>query len=536
MTNPIATQVLRRKEALYALRLPNEQIWRDCFDYSFPERNDGFSGERNDAMGLQAKRARLMDSTSTDSSQILAAAIMSGGTPSNSRWFGLTTGQDSDEEKRWFDTCAETIFQNIHGSNYDAVGFEACTDLIPAGWFVLFIDVDREEGGYHFDLWPMATCWIACSKPGGLPDTLVRTYELTAEQAVNEFGADNVSAKVNRAMADNKPDQKFQFCLSIYPRAPEATGARAKNLPFASCHIEVESMTVVRESGYNECPFVAPRWAKLPNSDYAIGPMFRALPDVKQLNRLVMMEDTNIDMAISGMWIAEDDGVLNPRTVKVGPRKIIVANSVDSMKPLTSGSNFEISFTKKKELQDSIRKTLMADQLSPQDGPVRTATEIHQRTQMIRQLLGPIYGRLQAEWYQPMINRCFGLALRAPGVLPPPPQSLANKSYSVVFVSPMAKAQKLEEVNAVETTLQAVGMLAQATQDPAVWDTIDTDESVAIILEGRGAPARVGRSKDDIAAIRDNRAKQQQQAQQQQQQAEMAQKTAPVMAKAMTEA
>lgn len=532
----IASQLMRRKSTLEQLRIPHEHHWRDCFDYSFPERGDGFYGEANDASALQAKRARLMDSTSTDAGQILAAAIMSGGTPSNSIWFGLSTGQDSDEEKRWFDICAKTIFENIHGSNFDAVGFEACKDMIPAGWFVLFTDVDREEGGYHFDLWPMATCYISASKAGGLPDTLIRLYDLTAEQAVKDFGEDKVSEKIRRAIADNKPDTKFKFCQSIYPRSAEPTGVRAKNLAFASCHVEVDTKHLVRESGFHECPFVAPRWSKLPNSDYAIGPMFYALPDVKQLNRLVQLEDTNLDMAISGMWIAEDDGVLNPRTVKVGPRKIIVANSVDSMKALKSGADFNVSFTKKESLQATIRKTLMADQLAPQDGPVRTATEIHVRTQMIRQLLGPIYGRMQAEWYAPMIYRCFGLALRAPGVLPPPPQSLAGRNYNVKFESPNAKAQKIEEVNAVETSLAAVGQIALATQDPAVWDTINIEESVTVILEGRGAPARVGRSKEDIAAIREQRAKAQQQAQQQQQQAAMQEKMAPQMAKNMAPA
>jgi hypothetical protein len=530
MTEALVTQIVRRKAALEAARQPHEHHWRDCFDYSFPERGDGFYGEKNDASALQAKRARLMDGTSTDSGQILAAAIMSGGTPSNSRWFGLSTGDDSDEEARWFDLCAEAVFEFIHGSNYDAVGFEACTDLVPAGWFVLFIDSDREKGGLHFDLWPLPSCYIAASKSGGMPDTLVRTYELSAEQAVKDFGEEAVSDKIRKAMADGKPDEKFKFCQYIYPRAEEATGVRAKNLPFASCHVELETQKLVRESGYHECPFVAPRWAKLPNSDYAVGPMFRALPDVKQLNRLVQLEDTNLDMAVSGMWIAEDDGVLNPRTVKVGPRKIIVANSVDSMKSLVSGAKFELSFTKKEQLQAAIKRTLMADQLAPQDGPVRTATEIHVRTQMIRQLLGPIYGRMQAEWYQPMINRCFGLALRA-GALPPPPQSLAGRSYNVVFVSPMAKAQKLEEVNAVESSLAAVGQLALATQDMGVWDNINMEESVSIILEGRGAPARVGRSQEEIAAIREERAKAQQQDQQRQQQAEMAQKVAPQMAK-----
>jgi len=533
----LASNIMRRKTAMQALRIPHEQVWRDCFDYSFPERGDGFYNEQNDASALQAKRARLLDSTSTDSGLILAAAGMSGGTPSNSRWFGLSAGQDSEEEKRWFDACAEIIFDNIHGSNYDAVGFEAWLDLIPAGWFVLFIDVNRVEGGYHFELWPMANCYIAASKPGGLPDILYREYELTVEQAVGEFREETLSDHVRGLYAKGDLDKKIKFIMGIYPRAngnPDAV--RAQNLPFASCHIEADSKKVVRESGFHECPFVAPRWAKLPNSEYAVGPMFRALPDVKQLNRLVYLEDTNVDLAVSGMWIAEDDGVLNPRTVKVGPRKIIVANSVDSMKPLKSGADFNITFTKKESLQAAIRKTMMADQLAPQDGPVRTATEIHVRVQQIRQLLGPIYGRMQAEWYTPMINRCFGLAARAPGVLPPPPQSLANRSYNVVFVSPMAKAQKMEEVNAVETSLLSVGQIAAATQDPAVWDNIDVEESISVILEGRGAPANIGRTKEEVAQIRAARAKAQQEAQQQAQQAAMAEKVAPQLVKNASEA
>jgi len=526
MSDQLAAQIMRRKQALQTKRSLHEDVWRQCFDYSFPERGDGFYNEVQDANALQAKRARLLDATSTDAGQILASAIMGGGTPSNSRWFGLTAGSDSDEEKRWFDDAAEAIFEYIHGSNYDAVGFECALDIIAAGWFVLYIDEDREKGGYHFEEWPLATCWIAASKPGGLADTLIRSYELTAEQAVNTFKIENVSEKVRQLVNDGKQDEKVKFCHSIYPRPVYAVDAvRAKNLPFASVHIEVDTKHLVRESGYHECPFVAPRWAKLPGSDYGIGPMFRALPDVKQLNRLVYLEDTNLDIAVSGMWIAEDDGVLNPRTVKVGPRKIIVANSVDSMKELRSGADFNVAFSKKDQLQAAIRKILMADQLAPQDGPVRTAYETHVRVQMIRQLLGPIYGRLQAEWYKPMIERCFGIALRA-GALGRPPQSLRARILSVTFTSPMAKAQKLEEVTAVESSLAAVAELAGVKQDPEVWDLVDVDESVRIIFDGRGAPARTLRSADDVKAMRDARAQAQQQAAQQQQAAEVA---APVM-------
>lgn len=530
----LATQIMRRKTSLQSDRLPHEQTWRDCFDYSFPERGSGFYNETSDATALQAKRAQLMDSTSTDAAEIQASAVMSGGTPSSSRWFGLSAGDDTPEEKRWLDNASDIIFKNIHGSNFDSVGMDCCLDMMAAGWFVLNIEEGRQTG-YHFEEWPQASCYITTSKPGGLPDTLIRCYQLTAEQSINDFGQDAVSDKVRQLVANNKPDTKVQFVQSIYPRGAAIQGLRAKNLPFASCHVEVDTKHLVKESGYHECPFVAPRYSKLPNSEYAIGPVFRALPDIKQLNRLVYLEDTNLDMAVSGMWIAEDDGVLNPRTVKVGPRKIIVANSVESMKALKSGADFNVAFSKKESLQAAIRRALRADQLAPSDSAVRTAYEISVRVQQVRQLLGPLYGRMQAEWYAPMIDRCFGIAFRA-GVLGAPPESLAGRITNATFQSPNAKAQMLEEVTAVEATFAVVGQLAEAQQDPGVWDTVNVDEGIRIIGEGRGAPQKILRSDDEVMAIRQQRQQAQQQAQQQQQAQETAMPVAQQMAKNMAAA
>lgn len=527
--NARAEELLRRLSAMRSSRQTLETVWQDCYDYSFPMRGNGLSGARDDITTAQTKRARLLDSTSTDAGRTLAAALKDGGTPSNSRWFGLSTGDDTDEEKRWFDDSADRIWQNIHASNYDAVGFECCLDLVAAGWFVMYIDEDREVGGYVFEQFPLASCYIAASKAGGPADTLMRCYELTVEQAVNKFGLDQVSAKTRELYQNGKFDDKVKLLHAIYPRRVHAVGAvRARNLPFASCHIEIEGKVLVRESGYHECPFVAPRWVVVPDTQYAMGPMFDALPDIKQLNRLVYLEDSNADLAISGMWIAEDDGVLNPRNIKVGPRKIIVANSVDSMKPLQPGANFELSFTKRDLLRAQIRRTLMADQLQPQDGPSMTATEVHVRVQLIRQQLGPIYGRLQAEWLQAMITRCFGLAFRA-GVLAPPPESLRDREFSVVFISPQAKAQKLEDVVAIERTIATAVNVAGV--DQSVLDNIDFDEAIRESADGYGAPAKIIRDAKAVAAIREQRARAQQQAAQQAEQQAIMQPAAQQMAK-----
>jgi hypothetical protein len=293
-------------------------------------------------------------------------------------------------------------------------------------------------------------------------------------------------------------------------------GARlAKNMPIASCKVEVEAKKLVSESGYHEMPVVVPRWMMIPNSVYAVGPVCDALPDARTLNELCRMDLAAGDLAIAGMWIAEDDGVLNPRTVMAGPRKIIVANSVNSMKPLQSGSNFQYAETKIARMQGSIRKILMADQLQAQDGPAMTATEVHVRVSLIRQLLGPVYGRLQTEYLQPMIERCFGIAYRA-AILGQPPESLAGRNFTVRYLSPMARSQRLEEVTAIDQFVAGAAALAQI--DLTIMDNIDMDEAQRFKGEALGVPSGVIRSKAQRDKLRQDRAEAQQAAQEQAQQ------------------
>lgn len=534
--NDLASQIVRRLNALKSLRSPHETVWRECFDHTYPLRGSGIDGDKLDAQSGQSKKADLLDATATDSARILASAIMSGLTPANSRWFQLDVGIESDTERRWLDDAAQTLWENIHAANFDSAGFECCVDVVCGGWFALYIDDDQDEGGLRFEQWPLAGLYCSSTKKGGQVDTVYRTYQLTAEQAVKEFGEEDEAGERNRGvsaktakLAKDKPDEKVEFVQAIYPRPLRLVNPRmAKNLPVASVTVEVGAKRIVRESGYHEMPVVVPRWMLIPDSVYGIGPVYDALPDIKTLNELKRMELAAADLAIAGMWIAEDDGVLNPRTVKVGPRKIIVANSVDSMKPLLTGSDFKVAFTQAQQLQAAIRKTLMADQLQPQDGPAMTATEVHVRVGLIRQLLGPIYGRLQAEYLQPLIERCFGLAYRA-GIFGAAPESLIDRDFTVRYISPLARAQKLEDVTAIERLSMNVGQLAQVK--PEVLDLIDGDESVRVLSDALGVPQKIIRKADDVEALRKARADQQAKAMQQAQAAQMQQVAGEAMVK-----
>lgn len=499
-----------------AARQEYESHWRECYRMTFPHRGTGFAGETSPHSSRQ-QQSELLDSTGTEAANVLAASIVSGMTPSNSQWLNLISDSKSDNVKRWLSEVANIIWKNIHASNFDAETFEASIDGVVGGMFALYIDIDRTRGGFNFQQWPLSQCYFG-STTGQLVDIVYRCYKLTAQQA-NTLFPGQLSEAMQKA-AREKPHEKYDFVHAIYPRASyQAGGKTNRNMPFASIHVCVNDSKLLRESGYQEFPLVAPRWSRIPGSVYATGAASLALPDIKELNELKRWEKQAAELAVAGMWIAEDDGVLNPGVLTVGPRKVIVANSVDSMKPLLTGSDFNVAFSSEERLQAQIRKIMMADTLAQPNGPAMTATEVQARLNLLRQQLGPIFGRYQAEYLTPLVERCFYLMLRA-GALPEPPAEMQGVNFHVHFDNPLARAQKMTEVAAIEQ-LEA-GLMNLAQSFPEVVDMFDMEEAQREKAEALGVPVAIIRSKDAVDAIRAQRQQQQQAAQQQELQGQMA--------------
>ena len=155
-----------------------------------------------------------------------------------------------------------------------------------------------------------------------------------------------------------------------------------------------------------------------------------------------------------------------------------------------------------------------------------TATEVLQRNEEKMRLLGPVLGRLQAELLQPLISRSFALLLGS-GLLPPAPEELQGQDIDIEYVSPLAKAQKLTDLQAM---LRGFEILLQVGQVAPVTDYLDGDKMVQYLVETAGLPARVIKSTEEVEQVR----RQQQEAQARQQaleqqmvQAEQANKVAP---------
>jgi hypothetical protein len=148
-------------------------------------------------------------------------------------------------------------------------------------------------------------------------------------------------------------------------------------------------------------------------------------------------------------------------------------------------------------------------------------------------ILGPVLGRLQSELLQPLITRCFSILIRN-NKFKPAPEFLGNQNIEIEYVSPLAKAQKTGEVQSLMRGIELMGSLQNVAP---VFDYLDTDNLMSYIKDVLGIPAKILKSKGQVAQIRQQReAQQEQQAQMQQdmQEAEIANKAAP-LAKVLNE-
>lgn len=512
-------QILRQFETLKNKRQPLEYIWRECYRVTFPERGRSLTTGRPgvaDSSQNQTDQARIYDNTAADACKVLASALVSGLTPSNSIWAYIETMNEElpTAAATWLEEASRRLHKDIHASNFDAANFEAMLDVVVTGMCCLFID-QTDDAPYHFELWDLGSCYFASSLRNGPIDIIYHPFRISALQAVNEYG-DQVSTKT-REILKRDPFTLVDFVLAITPRpAADMKTVKGQALPYVSHHIELDTQQIVKESGFHELPVVVPRWVKIPGSDYATGPMSAALPDTKTLNEVERLVLANADMAIAGMWGAVDDGVLNPRTVRVGARKIVFMRDKESFFPLASGGKFDVSAIISQDKRASIRRSLMADQLEPlQGGPARTATEVAARVNQVRMLLGPNYGRLQAEYLQRLVFRCFGISLRR-GDLGQPPPELQDHSLRLKYVSPLARSQRMEDVAAMEhleMSLLNIGKMGLT----GVLDGYDWDEAQRTKGQLLGVPGVLLLDDKQVGTLREERQKAQQAQQQAQQ-------------------
>ena len=525
--------IRKRLDKLEADRGTWESHWQEILDYVMPRKAEiTFLRSRGE------KRTEvLFDSTAITANNLLAASLQGTLTSPSLPWFSLKLRDDDANKIRdvqiWLEDTARRMYAVFNESNFNTEVHEMYLDLCSVGTSAIFVEEANEgflQGGLHFNTLHIAEYFIQENSTGRV-DTLYRKYKMTARQAVQEFGEDNVGTKIKEAVKA-KPDTQFNFIHAVEPTPDyeRSVGMKSKTkLPYHSCHVCFEDKMVVRVGGYNEFPYLVPRWSKATGEIFGRSPSYNALPDIKTLNKAVEIGLKAWAKAIDPPLLVTDDGVIG--RVRMTPGGITVVRSDTAIKPLQIGSNWQITDLKENQLRTAIRQAYYSDQLQLQEGPQMTATEVQVRYELMQRLLGPTLGRFQTEFLNPLIERVFGIMLRS-DALTPRPSEMEGMNMDIEYVGPLARSQRMEEAIAVERLYQLAMQVVQV--DPTVMDVINHEQAIRMRATLLGVPKTVLRGEDEVAEIREQRAAAQQQAQEQamaQQQAD----TALSQGKAMTE-
>ena len=504
-----------------------EDHWQEILDYVMPRKADivtkRISGDKRTEV--------LFDSTAITANNLLAASLQGTLTSPSRQWFYLKIRNEEVNEDRevqlYLEDSAKRMYDVFNQTNFNTEVHELYLDLCSIGTGCLFVEEGNkgfDEDLIHFQTLHISEFYIH-ENVAGYIDTLYRKYKLTARQAVQEFGEDNVGPKILEC-ASMKPDKKFNFIHAVEPREDyeRVFGESDTKLPFHSCHVCEEEKMVVRTGGYNEFPYLVPRWSKATGEIYGRSPSYNALPDIKTLNKAVEIGLKAWSKAIDPPLLVQDDGVIG--RVRMTPGGITVIRNDAAVKPFQSGANMQVTTFKEAELKTAIRQAYYSDQLQLQQGPQMTATEVQVRYELMQRLLGPTLGRFQSEFLNPLIERVFGIMFRADAFVQEP-NLLQGQSIDIEYVGPLARSQRMEEAVAVERLYQLAMQLAQA--DPSIMDILDHDEAIRARAELLGVPKSVLRGRAEVDELRQARMQQQamqQEMMMQQQQAEIGAKQA----------
>nr|ANO58160.1 head-tail connector protein [uncultured Gammaproteobacteria bacterium] len=509
-------QLLKRYETLKAQRYSWDVLWDDIALYVMPNRAD-FVTKRS--TGDKGRTDKVYDSTAIHSNEILATSLHGALTPAQSPWFTIRFRDDElnedDTAMEWMEECTRRMYDSLGESNFNSEINEMYLDLGCFGTSVVFLeegDKPGDWGGLRFETIHLSEVCVAENAKGKV-DTIYRKFELPARAAAARWNAE--MPKIHAAL-ETTPDKKYAFLHCVHPNTDAAYGkemALPTDRPFFEYYISVADKAIIEEGGYYELPYFVPRWAKISGDAYGFGRGQVARAHVKVLNEAKRLELKAWEKSIDPPYMAGRNAIID--NLHLEPGGLTFVRDMNELRPLGNATQWNATQLKSQELIQQIRNMFFADQLQLPERPNATATEIKLRYEMMQRLLAPTLGRLQSELLNPLVERVFFMMFRSNQFNPPPESVLASRSeLDIEYVSPLARAQKMGDVEAIERWMGDLKGMYEV--NPEVMDTVDFDEVSRLLADRQGVPADVRRGEQEMGQLREQRMQQQQALMQQQ--------------------
>lgn len=421
---------LNRQQRLKSKRQNWDNLWQDLSDYFCPGRITAIRREEEGAR----KTKKIYDNTGADAAQKLAAGLYSRTVNPASKWFYITL-ETADEElennseiNKWFDIARDRTQSVINKRGTGAL-YQTYCDLTSLCNAVLFIQEDPISG-VSFRTYPIDRVDIA-EDYRGVVDTVYRKFEMTLRQIDQEFPGKLPHDKLQQM--ETEPDAKAWVLHVVAPRKDrDPDKIDNLNMPFESLYILCEGPVLLEESGYPEMPYAVARLEVLAGELYGRGPATIALPEVKSLNEMAKLQLDGSNMRLRPPLDVPLNAYVNPIQLIPGYKNLNQDEGGRRITALNVAGDLQYTAKDIELQQNKVKEIFYNDQLYLRTNAEMTATEVQKRSEIQMQLMGPWQGRLELELFEPMINRILGILIRQ-GEVPPPPQELLENADNETF-------------------------------------------------------------------------------------------------------
>ncbi|MDR2056576.1 MAG: head-tail connector protein [Desulfovibrio sp.] len=529
-----------RFEEMKAQRAPFDDVWRKVAVFE-SERMNLFDGQRGqqDTWLAMRRDPRDIDNTARQAITVFSSGMLSGVSPPSDQWFSLRVADRSggDDLRKWRPVAAwlesvETMFaRDFTAKNFYTQQVSSYKHIGMYGMQAMFVGSSPEIGTYYRDI-PPDEIFIGNDFAGRV-NVVFRELNITLQQAIAMFGRENLSETV-QAVINNKYFKPFDLVRIIHAVIKKDPGYEnilgGNSLPYASYYFEPGEDHLVNEGGFESLPYIVTRAYSDGRSPYSISPGTIALADVLMVNEIKKLMLRAGQLSVAPPMLMPDRGLvgrMNYAESAINLFRKDGTTSVDDFKPLQLVGEFKLGMDILERAQKDINTAffvdlfLMIHNRTQAGRGTPTAMEIEQLATEKSFLLAPILVNQQQENFNRLFERVFELKRNEPGALPPAPRELDGADIEIDYISPLVRAQQGVKTQQMLQGLNDVGMVAQLYPD--IMDILDIDATTRKIVENRGVPQSCIRTLEEVAQIREQRARQQAAMQQQMQQQQVLQ-------------
>src|SRR5688572_18723676 len=241
----------------------------------------------------------------------------------------------------------------------------------------------------------------------GVIDCVYRKWKPTARQLDRHFSK-TISEDVKKCLRDGpdkNPDKEFECLHVVMPsRLYDYKTKGGKRFPFASLYVEIESETVLEETGLTHMPYVIPRWQTVSGTVFGTSMATAAiLPDGRTMQVVMRTLREAGEMHVNPPMIGVLEAIRGD--IALYPGGITAADIEydakvgDVLRPITRDkSGFPIGEEIVEALKEDIRQGFMLDKIQlPETTRAMTATEVRRRVQEHIRAAAPISKPIQQE-------------------------------------------------------------------------------------------------------------------------------------------